>query len=113
MITPTCDRWNYNWAMGSVVTDGMLSEDGAIWTCVHLCDVSGTMQVRMPETVALTLSSHKVRQDFIQAATDEYPIFPTLMSVKIARRQHAIPRSTLMLVARANPPKATLAPAHS
>ena len=66
--------------------------DGNTWhrsisARVDLSDVTGTVQARLPEAVALPLSGQAGISEFLAAVTAGDPVLPTMLSVKIARRQ--------------------------
>ena len=91
--------WQMNWATATSLTIHELGHrdqfyrDGKIWARVDLSDVTGTVPVRLPEPVALQLSASTDRDAFIRSVTDGDPIFPTMLSVKIARKQRAVNNS--------------------
>ena len=83
--------WQMNWVTATVAaTDTMLNKDGEIWARIDLCDVTGTVRARMPEPVALQLSAAEDRGQFLRSVTDGDPVFPTMLSVKIARTQRTV-----------------------
>ena len=80
-----------NWVTATVAaTDTMLNKDGKIWAQIDLCDVTGTVRARMPEPVALQLSAAEDREKFLRSVMDGDPVFPTTLSVKIARTQRTV-----------------------
>ena len=83
--------WQMNWVTATVAaTDTMLNKDGKILAQIDLSDVTGTVRARMPETVALQLSAAADTDAFLRSATDGDPVFPTMLSVKIARTQRTV-----------------------
>ena len=57
---------------------------------MDLSDVTGTVQVRLPEAVALQLSGSSDTDAFVRSVTDGDPVFPTMLSVKISRKQRTV-----------------------
>ena len=83
--------WQMNWVTATVAaTDTMLNKDGKICAHIDLSDVTGTVRARMPEPVALRLSAAADRDVFLRSVTDGDPVFPAMLSVKIARGQRAV-----------------------
>ena len=83
--------WQMNWVTATVAApDNILNKDGKIWAEIDLTDVSGTVRARMPEPVALQLSDAGDTEAFRRSVTDGDPVFPTMLSVKIARTPRTV-----------------------
>ena len=82
--------WQMNWVTGIIDSDSMLNKDGRIWASIDLSDVTGTIRARMPEAIALKLSAATDTAAFVRSVTDGDPVFPTMLSVKIARKQRTV-----------------------
>lgn len=79
--------WQTNWVFVTIVPGNILTTAGdKIWLTVKLEDVSGQVMVRMNQKVAFELSSYNDKDEFAKAYADGDPVFPTILSVKVARR---------------------------
>ena len=79
--------WQLNWAFATIVPGNILTSKGdKIWLKIMLRDISGSVEVRMNEKHALELSGCKDKDHFIQSFNDGDPLFPSVLSIKVARK---------------------------
>ena len=84
-LDDTPSVWQTNWTFASIMPGPHLTTAGKLWLKLMLQDVSGRVEVRMGEKVALELSSHANKEDFIHALEEGDAVFPTILSVKLVR----------------------------
>ena len=84
----TCTTvWHINWCFITILPGSHLTDNGdKLWLKVMCQDVSGRVEARMGEKVALEVSGRDNKEDFLQAISDGDAIFPTIMSLKLSRR---------------------------
>lgn len=79
--------WQVNWVFPTITRDSMLTKAGnKLWLNIVLEDSSGSASARMGEATALALSQHPDKEMFIQSIEDGDTVFPTVLSVKVARK---------------------------
>ena len=79
--------WQTNWTFPTIMPGSHLTDCGKrLWMQVLLEDVSGQVPVRMNERVALKLTNRDNKEELLQAIADGDSVFPTLLSVKTARK---------------------------
>ena len=79
--------WQCNWTNLTILPGSHLTEKGdKLWLKVLCQDVSGRVEARMGEKVALELAHLKSKDDFLQALSEGDAPFPTIVSLKLARK---------------------------
>ena len=79
--------WQCNWTNLTILPGSHLTEKGdKLWLKVLCQDVSGRVEARMGEKVALELAGLKSKDDFLQALSEGDAPFPTIVSLKLARK---------------------------
>ena len=79
--------WQINWVFPSLLGDSHVTEDGGrLWLQMFLQVVSGSFKARMGEKCALELAQIESKEKFLAATEESDPIFPTIISVKVARQ---------------------------
>jgi hypothetical protein len=83
--------WQINWVFATLDPQQMLTEAGdRLWLRLVLSDLTGQASVQMGEKIALALSGRDSKDEFTKAVSDGDPVFPTMLSVKIARRMKSM-----------------------
>ena len=83
----TTTVWQANWVLPTIEPGAMLTETGnRLWVRVNLADITGSTTTAMNEKTSLALSGYVSKEEFIQAVQDGDPVFPIVMSAKLARK---------------------------
>jgi hypothetical protein len=79
--------WQVNYGFLEIIPGTHLTNNGdKLWLHIMVVDVSGRVETRMNEKVALTVSGLANRDAFLRALVEGDPVFPTVASLKLARK---------------------------
>ena len=79
--------WQTNWTFNSIIPGSHLTTTGdKLWLNIMCQDVSGRVEARMNEKIALEVSGRSSKEEFLQAVADGDAVFPTILSLKQSRR---------------------------
>ena len=85
-LDDTTTVWQTNWIFHTIMPGTHLTKAGdKLWLNIMCQDVSGRVEVQMNEKVALEVSGRDTKEEVLQALTDGDAIFPTVMTLKVAR----------------------------
>ena len=78
--------WQANWVFPCLMHGTHVTTAGdKLWVHILCQDVSGRVEARMNEKIALAISGRASKEDFLQAVAEGDAVFPSILSLKFAR----------------------------